>query len=151
MTNEHVLQVYDWMNNRPERFRISASDVAIQLDLIARVHGVSSAEGFFLNLTNDLKDKRTYGALLNAYVHSRSREKAESLLEVMRSKRYLIHSLPFNLMMTLYMNLKDYDKVDMLVSEMKEKNIQLDIYTYNIWLSSCGSQGSIQKMEQVFE
>ncbi|XP_004515320.1 pentatricopeptide repeat-containing protein At1g02150-like [Cicer arietinum] len=149
--HDRALQIYDWINNRPERFRISASDAAIQLDLIARVHGVSSAEGFFLNLVNDLKDKRTYGALLNAYVHSRSREKAESLLDVMRSKRYLIHSLPFNLMMTLYMNLQEYDKVDMLVSEMKEKCIQLDIYTYNIWLSSCGSQGSIEKMEQVFE
>lgn len=130
---------------------MSASDIAIQLDLISRVHGISRAEGFFLNLTEDLKDKRTYGALLNAYVHSRSKEKAESLLDVMRSKGYLIHSLPFNLMMTMYMNLREYGKVDMLVSEMKEKNIQLDIYTYNIWLSSCGSQGSIEKMEQVFE
>ncbi|GAU20235.1 hypothetical protein TSUD_352990 [Trifolium subterraneum] len=139
------------MNNRPERFRIHASDAAIQLDLIARVQGVSTAEGYFLNLTKDLKDKRTHGALLNAYVHSRSKEKAESLFDVMRGKRYLIHSLPFNLMMTLYMNLKDYDKVDMMVSEMKENNIQLDIYTYNIWLSSCGSQESVEKMEQVFE
>ncbi|KAK2445270.1 dol-P-Man:Man(7)GlcNAc(2)-PP-Dol alpha-1,6-mannosyltransferase [Trifolium repens] len=52
--------VYEWMNNRPERIRISASDAAIQLDLIAKVHGVSSAEGYFLNLTNNLKDKRTY-------------------------------------------------------------------------------------------
>jgi hypothetical protein len=60
ITNEHILQVYEWMNNRPERIRISASDVAIQLDLIAKVHGVSSAEGYFLNLTNNLKDKRTY-------------------------------------------------------------------------------------------
>ena len=83
------MQVHDWMNNRPKRFKISASDGVIQLDLIARVHGVSSAEGFFLNLTNDLKDKRTYGALLNAYVHSRSKEKAESLLDIMRSKSYL--------------------------------------------------------------
>lgn len=146
-----MFQVYDWMNNRPERFRISASDAAIQLDLVAKVRGVSSAEGYFLNLTDEFKDKRTYGALLNVYVHSRLKEKAESLLDIMRSKRYLIHSLPFNLMMTLYMNLKEYDKVDILVSEMKEKNIQLDIYSYNIWLSSCGSQGSIEKMEQVFE
>jgi hypothetical protein len=60
ITNEHILQVYEWMNNRPERIRISASDAAIQLDLIAKVHGVSSAEGYFLNLTNNLKDKRTY-------------------------------------------------------------------------------------------
>ena len=107
ITNDHVLQVCDWMNNRPDRFKISASDAVIQLDLIARVHRVSSAEGFFLNLTDDLKDKRTYGALLNAYVHSRSKEKAESLLDIMRSKSYLIHSLPFNLKMTLYMNLNE--------------------------------------------
>ncbi|CAJ2664958.1 unnamed protein product [Trifolium pratense] len=146
-----ALQVYEWMNNRPERFMISSSDAAIQLDLIAKAHGVSSAEGFFLNLTNNLKDRRTCCALLNVYVHSRLKNKAEFLLDVMRSKRYLIHSLPFNLMMNLYTNLKDYGKVDMLVSEMKEKNIQLDLYTYNIWLTSCGSQESIEKMEHVIE
>ncbi|XP_061362333.1 pentatricopeptide repeat-containing protein At1g02150 [Gastrolobium bilobum] len=148
---QRALEVYDWMINRPERFRISASDAAIQLDLTAKVHGVSSAEEFFLRLNDKLKEKRTYGALLNVYVHSRLKEKAESLLETMRSKGYVIHSLPFNLMMTLYMNHKEYDKVDMLVSEMIEKNVQLDIYSYNIWLSSCGSQGSTEKMEQVFE
>lgn len=149
--HQRALEVYDWMNNRPERFRVSASDAAIQLDLIAKVHGVSSAEEFFRRLTDKLKDRRTYGSLLNVYVHSRSKEKAESLLDTMRSKGYAIHSLPFNVMMTLYMNLKEYDKVDTLVSEMIEKNIQLDIYSYNIWLSSHGSRGSIEKMEQVFE
>lgn len=148
---QRALEVYDWINNRPERFRISASDAAIQLDLIAKVRGVSNAEAFFLSLEDKLKDKRTYGALLNVYVHARMKEKAESLLDTMRSKGYVIHPLPFNVMMTLYMNLNEYDKVDMLVSEMMEKNIDLDIYSYNIWLSSSGSQGSIEKMEQVFE
>ncbi|CAJ1948964.1 unnamed protein product [Sphenostylis stenocarpa] len=146
-----ALEVYDWINNRPERFRVSESDAAIQLDLIAKVRGLSSAEVFFLSLDDKLKDKRTYGALLNVYVHSRSKEKAESLFDTMRSKGFVIHPLPFNVMMTLYMNVKEYVKVDMLVSEMIEKQIQLDIYTYNIWLSSCGSQGSIEKMEKVFE
>ncbi|BAT96847.1 hypothetical protein LR48_Vigan11g163600 [Vigna angularis] len=146
-----ALEVYDWINNRPERFRVSESDAAIQLDLIAKVRGFPSAEVFFLSLEDQLKNKRTYGALLNVYVHSRSKEKAESLFDTMRGKGYVVHPLPFNVMMTLYMNVKEYDKVDMLVSEMLEKKIQLDIYTYNIWLSSCGSQGSIEKMEQVFE
>ena len=150
-SNFQILQVYDWMNRRPERFRISSSDTAIQLDLIAKVHGVSSAEDFFLRLTDKLKNKRTYGALLNVYVHSRLKEKAESLFDTMRSKGYAVQSLTYNVMMTLYMNHKDYDKVDMLVSEMTKNNIQLDTYSYNIWLSSCGSQGSAEKMEQVFE
>lgn len=145
------MQVYDWMNNRAERFRISTSDAAIQLDLIAKVRGISTAEEYFLRLADKLKDRRTYGALLNAYVHSKMKEKAESMLDTMRSKGYATHSLPFNVMMTLYMNLKEYDKVDMIVSEMMEKKIQLDIYSYNIWLSSCGSQGSAEKMEEVFE
>ncbi|KAA8515830.1 hypothetical protein F0562_018559 [Nyssa sinensis] len=146
-----ALQVYDWMQNRGERFRISTSDIAIQLDLIAKVRGISGAEDYFLSLPSTLKDKRTYGALLNAYVQAKVREKAESLIDEMRNKNYAVHSLPFNVMMTLYMNLEDYDKVDSLISEMMEKKIQLDIYSYNIWLSCCGSQGSIEKMEQVFE
>ncbi|CAK9133486.1 unnamed protein product [Ilex paraguariensis] len=139
------------MNNRGERFKISTSDAAIQLDLIAKVHGISSAEDYFMKLPGALKDKRTYGSLLNAYVRARMRDKAEYLIDQMRNRDYASHALPFNVMMTLYMNLKDYDKVDTMVQEMMEKNIPLDIYTYNIWLSSRGSQGSAEEMEQVFE
>uniref|UniRef100_A0A2N9IM58 Pentacotripeptide-repeat region of PRORP domain-containing protein n=1 Tax=Fagus sylvatica TaxID=28930 RepID=A0A2N9IM58_FAGSY len=146
-----ALEVYDWMNDRGERFRVSASDAAIQLDLVGKVHGVSGAEEYFLKLPDHLNDRRIYGALLNAYVRARMREKAESLLDKMRNKGYAMHSLPFNVMMTLYMNLKEYDKVDLMVSEMIERSIKLDIYSYNIWLSSRGSQGSAEKMEQVFE
>ncbi|KAL0429443.1 UNVERIFIED_CONTAM: Pentatricopeptide repeat-containing protein [Sesamum radiatum] len=146
-----ALEVYEWMNNRAESYRITTSDTAIQLDLIAKVHGISSAEKYFMKLPDALKDKRIYGSLLNAYVRARMREKAESLMDKMRDRSYASHALPFNVMMTLYMNLKDHEKIESLISEMKEKNIALDIYTYNIWLSSRGSQGSLEKMEQVFE
>ncbi|PIN06223.1 hypothetical protein CDL12_21227 [Handroanthus impetiginosus] len=139
------------MNNRAERYRITTSDTAIQLDLIAKVHGISNAEQFLLHLPDGLKDRRIYGSLLNAYVRAKMREKAESHMDKMRKRGYASHALPFNVMMTLYMNLKDHEKVESLISEMKEKNIALDIYTYNIWLSSRGSQGSVKKMEQVFE
>lgn len=148
---KQALEVYDWMNNRGERFRLSASDAAIQLDLIAKVHGVASAEDFFLSLPDTLKDRRVYGALLNAYVRARMRGNAELLIDKMRDKGYAVHSLPYNVMMTLYMKIKEYDEVESMVSEMKEKGIRLDVYSYNIWLSSCGSQGSTEKMEGVFE
>ncbi|XP_022734474.1 pentatricopeptide repeat-containing protein At1g02150-like [Durio zibethinus] len=148
---KQALEVYEWMNNRGERFTYSASDAAIQLDLIAKVQGVSSAEDFFLQLPDALKDKRIYGALLNAYVRAKMRDKAESLIDNMRNKGYALNALPFNVMMTLYIKLKEYDQVESMVSEMMEKNIRLDLYSYNIWLSSCGSQGSVEKMEQVYE
>lgn len=139
------------MSNRPERFRISSSDAAIQLDLVSKVHGISGAEDYFKSLHKTLMDKRIYGALLNAYVRARMVEKAESLLIEMKNKDYATHALPFNVMMTLYMNLKDQEKVESLVLEMKESNIDLDLYSYNIWISSRGSQGSIEKMEEAFE
>ncbi|KAK3195229.1 hypothetical protein Dsin_026539 [Dipteronia sinensis] len=148
---KQALEVYEWMNNRGERYRLSASDAAIQLDLVGKVCGVISAEEFFLRLPDSLKDKRVYGALLNAYVRTKIKGNAELLMDKMRDKGYAIDSLPFNVMMTLYMNLKEYDNVDSMISEMIEKGVRLDIYSYNIWLSSCGSRGSVEKMEQVYE
>lgn len=139
------------MNNREERFILTTSDTAIQLDLIAKVRGIEKAEEYFFKLPDSLKDKRIYGALLNGYARARMEEKAESVMEKMRERGYVLHSLPYNVMMTLYMNLKKFDKVESVVSEMREKNIQMDIYSYNIWLSSCGAEGSVEKMEQVME
>ncbi|KAK9749154.1 hypothetical protein RND81_02G105800 [Saponaria officinalis] len=146
-----ALEVYQWMNNRIERYRLSSSDTAIQLDLVAKVSGIASAEDYFTRVPDTLKDKRIYGALLNAYVGAKLRDKAETLMEQMRNIGYAIFPLPYNVMMTLYMKLNEFDEVDRLVSEMKGKHVPLDLYTYNIWLSACGSRGSVEAMEQVFE
>lgn len=146
-----ALEVLEWMNDRAEKFRIGSSDAAIQLDLIAKLYGASSAEQYFLNLPDVLKDKRVYGSLLNVCAQARMREKAESLMNKMRNRGYASYTLPYNVMMTLYLNLEDHEKVESLVLEMKDNRIELDTYSYNIWLSSCGSQGSASKMEQVFE
>lgn len=151
LNSSFIFQVYEWMNKRATRYIITTSDTAIQLDLIAKVNGVPSAEQYFLNLSNSLKDRKIYGSLLNAYVHVGMQEKAESLMRKMRNRGYATETLQFNVMMTLYMKLKEHDKIELLVSEMMEKNIPLDTCTYNIWLSSCGYQGSVAKMEQVFE
>ncbi|KAH9606592.1 hypothetical protein KSS87_016122 [Heliosperma pusillum] len=146
-----ALEVYEWMNNRIEKYMLSSSDTAIQLDLIAKVRGVKSAEDYYTRVPDTLKDKRIYGALLNAYVGAKLRDKAENLMEQMRNRGHAVLPLPYNVMMTLYMKLNEFDKVDGLISEMKLKSIPLDLYSYNIWLSARGSQGSAEAMEQVFE
>ncbi|KAL6547316.1 hypothetical protein OROMI_023037 [Orobanche minor] len=133
------------------RFRVTTSDTAIQLDLIAKVHGVSKAEQYFQKLPDGLKDKRICGSLLNAYARAKMREEAESLMDRIKTRGYVVHPLPYNVMMTLYMNLKEYDKVEALITEMKEKGIALDLYTYNIWLQCYGTMGSLDKMEHIFE
>nr|GMD62140.1 pentatricopeptide repeat-containing protein At1g02150 [Ipomoea batatas] len=146
-----ALGVYEWMENRPERFWMTTSDIAIKLDLISKVHGISSAETYFQKLSDSLTDRRVYGSLLNAYVHGSMKEKAEALFGKMREQGFMTQALSWNVMMSLYMNFKDYGKVDAIVSEMMAKNVPLDMYSYNIWILSLGSQGALEKMEQAFE
>ncbi|CAN1188733.1 Pentatricopeptide repeat-containing protein At1g02150 [Linum perenne] len=147
---KQALEVYKWMANQVERYSLSATDAAIQMDLVAKVHGVSAAEKYF-NKVSAVRNRLIYCALLNAYAKHKNKEKAESLFEEMRRNNYASHSLVYNVMMTLYTNLKEYAKVDQLILEMTKKNIQLSLYSYNIWLSSRGYEGSIEKMEQAFE
>lgn len=139
------------MNERKDKFTLSSSDAAIQLDLISKVQGISSTEGYFSGLPGTLKDKRTYGSLLNAYVKSFMKDKAESLFEEIKNKGYALHALPYNVMMTLYIKLKNYEKAFSMVSEMTEKDIPLDIFSYNIWLTVCGTTQSVDKVEEVVE
>ncbi|VFQ69986.1 unnamed protein product [Cuscuta campestris] len=146
-----ALEVLEWMKTKPERFWLSTGDIAIKLDLISKLHGASSAEDYFKTLGDSLKDGRVYGSLLNAYVNSKMKEKAESVYATMKEKGYLLYALSCNVMMTLYMDTKEYDKVEAIISEMRVMNIPLDEYSYNIWLTSLGHQSSMEKLELVFE
>lgn len=146
-----ALEVLEWMKNKPERFWLSTGDIAMKLDLISKLHGASSAEDYFKTLGDSLRDGRVYGALLNAYVNSKMKEKAESVYATMKEKGYLLYALSCNVMMTLYMNSGEHDKVEAIISEMREMNIPLDEYSYNIWLTSLGHQSSMEKLELVFQ
>ncbi|XP_068635015.1 pentatricopeptide repeat-containing protein At1g02150 [Aristolochia californica] len=148
---KQALEVYEWMTERRERFRLNSSDIAIQLDLISKAHDVSATEEFFHKLPEASKDMRTYGALLNAYVRANMREKAETTLEKMKNAGFAMHALSCNVMMTLYMNLREYEKALSIVSEMIENDIRLDVYTYNIWITTCAELRNAEEMEQVLE
>ncbi|ONK55605.1 uncharacterized protein A4U43_UnF1030 [Asparagus officinalis] len=148
---KHALEIYEWMTAQGDRFTFTSSDMAIQLDLISKVHDISYAENYFYSLSDELKDKRTYGALLNAYGQAKMKEKAENILETMKAQGYVTDALPYNVMMTLYMNLEEHEKVNTIINEMKEKNIQFDLYSYNIWITNCAAMEEIEEMERVME
>lgn len=139
------------MSAQGDRFTFTSSDMAIQLDLISKAQGISRAEEYFSTLPIELKNKRTYGALLNAYSQAKMKEKAEALIETMKAKGYVADALPFNVMMTLYMNLGEREKVDEIINEMKEKNVTFDIYSYNIWITNCAAMEDLERMERVVE
>ncbi|WVZ86605.1 hypothetical protein U9M48_033359 [Paspalum notatum var. saurae] len=145
-----ALQVYDWMTERRDRFPLSSSDMAIQLDLIAKVRGVSHAEKYFEELPDALKDKRTYGSLLNVYAQAMMKEKTEDTFEQMRKKGFASDTLPCNVLMNFYVDVGEPNKVSAIIDDMKEMNVSFDVCTYNIWVKSCAAKQDAYEMEQVF-
>ncbi|KAL9262461.1 Pentatricopeptide repeat-containing protein [Drosera capensis] len=146
-----ALQVCEWMNEKTDVYSITSGDRAIQLDLIAKVHGVSAAEDYFLRIPDAEKDNKIYGSLLNTYVSAKMKDKAENLREKARSLGIADSGLQYTAMIILYMKYKDYDKAESLISELRQKKLEFNFYVYNMWLSCRAAQGSIEDMEEVFE
>ncbi|KAL5973822.1 hypothetical protein ACLOJK_030480 [Asimina triloba] len=145
------INVYDWAANQGIRFNFLSCDAAVKLDLISKVHGISNAEDYFSGLSDELKDKRTHGALLNAYVRAKMKEKAETLMVEMQDCGYADEPLPYNVMMTLYTNMKEYEKAISIFDEMQERGMRMDIFSFNIWITACGAMGDIEKLEEVIQ
>ena len=145
----HV-QVYNWMTERRDRFSLSASDMAIQLDLVAKVRGVPDAEEYFEKLPDPLKDKRTYGSLLNVYAQAKMKEKTENTFELMRKRGFATDTLPFNVLMNFYVDTEEPEKASIVTEEMKKRNVAFDVCTYNIWIKSCAAMKDADGMERVF-
>ncbi|KAK9067715.1 hypothetical protein SSX86_011826 [Deinandra increscens subsp. villosa] len=145
---QHALEVMEWMDRRDINF--SNTDLAVRLDLISKVHGVSEAEDFFNNLSPQLQTRNTYGALLNTYCKLKMADKALALFKEIESKNF-ITPLAFNNIMTLYVGLGQPEKVPPLIEEMKKRKIHLSTFTYNIWMQSFSLLGDIEGVERVFE
>ncbi|CAK9177596.1 unnamed protein product [Ilex paraguariensis] len=142
-----ALEISKWMSDI-EYLDISAGDVAVQLDLISKVHGLEQAEVYFDNIPNTLRVFQVYGALLNSYAEAKSLEKAEIIMQKMRELGYA-RTLSYNVMLNLYSEMGKHDKIDFLMQEMEEKGITCDKYTFNIRLNAYAANSDIEGMEKL--
>ncbi|KAL8495505.1 hypothetical protein ACS0TY_019592 [Phlomoides rotata] len=147
-----ALEVAEWMSNCMKNFAITSGHVAVQLDLISKVHGVEQAENFFTSLDERIIDVRIYAALLNCYADGKLLEKAEATLEKIRMLNDY-STLAFNTMLSLYSQMGMHEKLDSLMQEMENKGINFNEVTYNIRLNayadsdSKGMERLLMKME----
>jgi pentatricopeptide repeat protein len=146
---KHALEVSEWIASR-RNYQLAPSDCAIRLDLIAKVHGIVSAEKFFERLPDEAKNKLTLGALLNAYVKENMTAKAEAIVEKLKESGYAPNTLTYNSMMNLYTNTREFEKVPLMIQEMKKNGISLDKFSYSIWLT-CVTMSDVNKMEEVID
>ncbi|CBI21840.3 unnamed protein product, partial [Vitis vinifera] len=143
----HALEIYEWIRDK-FYFDISPGDVAIQLDLISKVHGLEQAEKYFNETPNSLRSFQVYGALLNCYSQKKSLEKAEAIMQEMRDMGF-VKTLSYNVMLGLYSRLGKHEKLDNLMQEMEENGIGLDSFTYCIRLNAYCATSDMEGMEKL--
>lgn len=122
------LQISQWMSDK-RYMRLSPKDVAARLNLISRVCGLDEVENYFSNIPRQLKRFEVYTSLLSCYARQKSVEIAEAVMQQLRHKWSLKTPLCYNILMNLYYQTEQHEKVDTLISEIEEKGRPFDQYT----------------------
>ncbi|KAI8551689.1 hypothetical protein RHMOL_Rhmol06G0205700 [Rhododendron molle] len=144
----HALQLSEWMAHR-WNLALSPGDIAVQLDLVSKVHGLEQAEKYFSNIPGPLKTFKVYGALLNCYASNKSLDKAESMMQKMREFGVLRKSLSYNVMLNLYSKMGKQENFNALIQEMEEKGISCYPSTLYVRLNAYAAVPDINGMEKL--
>ncbi|VVB07872.1 unnamed protein product [Arabis nemorensis] len=142
-----ALDVSDWMVKR-KICNLAPEDLTARFHLIKKVLGLEEAEKFIESIPRNQRGESIYTALLNSYTESDKMYKAESTFEKMRKLGLLSKPCPYNSMISLYDSFGDRDKVDEILREMEENNVELDSFTVNKALRVYASVSDIEKMDK---
>ncbi|KAI9120603.1 hypothetical protein K1719_007636 [Acacia pycnantha] len=145
-----ALEVSEWMNKNGVCI-FSTTEHAVHLDLMGKVHGYTSAEGYFNSLKEEDKNNKTYGALLNCYTRQRQTEKALSHLQKMKELGLASSPLSYNDIMCLYTNIGQLEKVPEVLIEMKKNNVLPDNFSYRICVNAFGARSDIDGIERTLK
>ncbi|XP_055823210.1 pentatricopeptide repeat-containing protein At2g20710, mitochondrial [Solanum dulcamara] len=144
---EHAFQIFEWIK-KSKNFDISPGDLAVELDLVSKAHGLEAVETYFTSIPDDLRTYKVYGALLNCYADARVLKKAEDTMQKLKELGYT-GTVAYNVMMTLYAKLGYLEKLQSLMLEMEDKGISGDVFSYNILLNAYASVPNVTEMEKV--
>ncbi|KAJ6884917.1 hypothetical protein NC652_031803 [Populus alba x Populus x berolinensis] len=132
-------------------FTFTTEDAAVRLGLIHRVRGLEEAENYFNKLSVKLKTKYTYGAILNGCVREKSVQKAEAVMQEMREGGMTTSSFPYNILIILYSQTGDFDKIPPLLKEMERNGIAQDKYTLRNLIAASVAASDISGVERILK
>lgn len=147
---KHALEITEWMITHQD-FELSDSDYTVRIDLMTKVFGIDAAERYFEGLPLSAKTSETYTALLHSFAAAKLTEKAEQLYVRMKQADLSLNALSYNEMMTLYMSVGLLEKVPSVVEDLKRQNVAPDLFTYNLWISSCAATLNINEVKRILD
>ncbi|KAK9085247.1 hypothetical protein Sjap_025658 [Stephania japonica] len=147
---KHALEVSRWMSDR--RYMILfPGDIAVRLDLIARVHGLEEAENYFNNIPKQSKTLPVYVALISCYAREKYFEKAEAIVQKVNELGFPLTPFAYSSIILLYSKMEQHEKIEALVEEMNVKGVPMSSFTYTNWLNSYAAYPNINEMEKVIK
>ncbi|KAL5705462.1 hypothetical protein ACHQM5_023761 [Ranunculus cassubicifolius] len=147
---KHALEISEWMVRNPD-FEVSDSDFGVRIDLMTKVFGIDAAERYFEGLPMSAKTGETYTALLHCYASAKLTEKAEGLFDRAKDANVTLNALTYNEMMTLYMSVGQFEKVPLVIEDLKRREVSADLFTYNLWISSCAANLDIDSVKRILD
>lgn len=145
-----ALQISEWMSNE-RNLHLLSGDIAIRLDLIAKVRGLDESQKYFDSIPNTSRDFKIYSALLNCYAQYNSVEKAEATMKKVKecsSNHSPDLVLSYNALLKLYTRKGQHEKLVALMKEMQEKQMYSSS-TLPIWLNAYVNINDIDGMEKL--
>uniref|UniRef100_A0A0E0M9D2 Thioredoxin domain-containing protein n=1 Tax=Oryza punctata TaxID=4537 RepID=A0A0E0M9D2_ORYPU len=144
-----ALQLSMWMTERLH-LHLSPGDVAYRLELITKVHGLDRAVEYFDSMPDQLKQQQCYGSLLKCYAEAKCVEKAEELFEKIGGMG-MASSYAYNVMMRLYLQNGQVERVHSMYQAMEESGIAPDIFTTDTLVAAYAVAEDIEAIEKVLE
>ncbi|CAN1331937.1 Pentatricopeptide repeat-containing protein At5g27460 [Linum perenne] len=144
-----ALEILEWMGVH-SKSQMSVMDYANGLELTIMLRGTSKAEEYFERLPNFASRRAAFLLLLSTYVKQRNTIKAEAFMVKLNELGLILDAHPFNEMMKLYMATSDYEKVHLVVEQMKQNQIPRNVLSYNLWMCACGETFEVEKAEMVY-
>ncbi|CAA7054150.1 unnamed protein product [Microthlaspi erraticum] len=126
-------------------------DYAARFHLIDNVLGLEEAEKFLESVPENLRGESLYTALLNSYATRSGRkalDKAEPAFKKMRELGLLLRVSPYSSMTSLYRSIGNREKVDEILREMEESEIEFDSLTVNSALRVYAAVSDVATMEK---
>lgn len=134
-----------------EGIKWELADNNVRIDLKAKTKKFTEAEQLLENSPPEFKTEIAYHTLLKNYADYQMAQKAEALLEKLKSTGLLTLPFPFNQMMLLYKKKGMENKLAEILEQMQAAGVPKDVYTYNILMDVKARSGDIEGMEKIFE
>ncbi|XP_076918926.1 pentatricopeptide repeat-containing protein At2g20710, mitochondrial-like [Bidens hawaiensis] len=147
---KHALEISEWMTDK-RYMPPTKGDIRERLHLIYKVHGLQKAEEFYNNISQVLKGFIVDVCLLNIYSLEKLVDKAEAMFQKLCEKGRVRTPLPFNILLNLYYNVGNWEKMDALIKEMEKAGLYPDKYSLTPRLNAYAETGNIEGLNKIME